>query len=221
MPGPRPHMSLQTAAQDRAEETGQWTIMERQHHFTPRCASSSAARGACTLRRHHGWPAVLAGLFFALAATSLPAGDFILAAGTAITNNESHSSAAALEYVTNPWPWRGLDIAADFGITRVGAVRHRSSDFQHDVWVTAGGLRATSPRRGLFASFQVGYAAEETPAISTHYQFITTAGWQGRRFDVMLRHISNGSTGGHNLGETMILAGFHFGVGRTAATGEN
>jgi hypothetical protein len=41
---------------------------------------------------------------------------------------------------------------------------------------------------------------------------MTSAGWQGDHFTVMLRHISNAHLlgGGKNLGETMLLAGVKF-----------
>src|SRR6185437_6042581 len=51
-----------------------------------------------------------------------------------------------------------------------------------------------------------------TDALSSRFEFMTSAGWQNDRFVVMLRHISNAHLigGGKNLGETMLLAGVKF-----------
>ncbi|MGH8144898.1 MAG: acyloxyacyl hydrolase, partial [Rhodanobacteraceae bacterium] len=39
------------------------------------------------------------------------------------------------------------------------------------------------------------------------YEFVSTLGWQARRFSVQIRHISNGSLHEPNCGETMLLLG--------------
>lgn len=82
--------------------------------------------------------------------------------------------------------------------------------YDRNVWIAAMGVRA-NVSRGLFGSFQVGYAGETTPAISSHPQFITTLGWEHRGLQLSVRHISNGKLfDGPNRGETMLLAGWRF-----------
>ncbi len=82
--------------------------------------------------------------------------------------------------------------------------------YDRNVWVAGLGIRANIPH-GLFGSFQVGYASDTTPAISSHPQFITTFGWEHRSLQLAVRHISNGKLfDGPNRGETMVLAGWRF-----------
>lgn len=69
-------------------------------------------------------------------------------------------------------------------------------------------LLAASKRftwRGWFASGGVAWVSEDNEVLSGHGQFLTAAGWQGRRWSVSLRHLSNGDTGGRNRGETFLL----------------
>lgn len=82
--------------------------------------------------------------------------------------------------------------------------------YDRNVWIAALGLRG-NVAHGLFGSFQVGYASDTTPAISSHPQFITTFGWERRNLQLAVRHISNGKLfDGPNRGETMLLAGWRF-----------
>ena len=46
--------------------------------------------------------------------------------------------------------------------------------------------------------------------IPSRHRLLTTVGWQGQRFSVQLRHISNGSLHEPNRGETMALVGVAF-----------
>jgi hypothetical protein len=85
------------------------------------------------------------------------------------------------------------------------------------VWLLAGGARFRFGNEGdwyrhLFLSEQIAGQTGRTQGLSTHYEFVTTFGAQWRYFSVQARHISNGSTGGPNRGETMLLVGvgFHF-----------
>lgn len=64
--------------------------------------------------------------------------------------------------------------------------------------------------RPLFFGFQLAAIDHTTQALSSHYQFISTFGWQGRRMSVQLRHVSNGSLHKPNRGETMALVGIGF-----------
>ena len=64
--------------------------------------------------------------------------------------------------------------------------------------------------RRLFLSLQPVAHTGRTQALSSVYEFATTVGWQGQRFSVQLRHISNGSLHEPNRGETMALVGVAF-----------
>jgi len=64
--------------------------------------------------------------------------------------------------------------------------------------------------RRWFLGLQPVLHTGRTQALSSVYEFATTLGWQGRRFSVQLRHISNGSLHEPNRGETMALLGVAF-----------
>ena len=83
------------------------------------------------------------------------------------------------------------------------------------VWLVAGGARfrygdAGDWYRSLFFSFQPALHTGRTQALSSPYEFVSTLGWQGRRFSVQIRHISNGDLHSPNRGETMALLGMGF-----------
>lgn len=59
----------------------------------------------------------------------------------------------------------------------------------------------------LFFSFQVAAHTGRTEALSSVYEFVSTAGWTQGRWSVQVRHISNGGFQGANRGETMLLVG--------------
>lgn len=64
----------------------------------------------------------------------------------------------------------------------------------------------------LFLSFQVAANNHTTLALSSHYQFVSTLGWQAKHFSLAIRHISNGSLNGPNRGETMAVVGLAFDI---------
>jgi len=64
----------------------------------------------------------------------------------------------------------------------------------------------------LFASFQVAATNHTTQALSSHYQFVSTLGWQAKHFTLAIRHVSNGSLSGPNRGETMAVVGVAFDI---------
>lgn len=64
--------------------------------------------------------------------------------------------------------------------------------------------------RPLFFSFQGALVSQRTLGLSTPYEFVSTLGWQGRRFSFQIRHISNGNLHTPNRGETMALVGVGF-----------
>ena len=95
----------------------------------------------------------------------------------------------------------------------LGALRGRDVrvDLDRDVVIGGAGIRLVDWWRRAFFSTQIGYAARTTAAISSHGQFISSLGWQGDGYVIMLRHISNADAfGGKNLGETMLLGGVTF-----------
>ena len=85
-----------------------------------------------------------------------------------------------------------------------------------DIWLVAGGARfhVGAPDRwyhALFLSEQGVLHTGHTQALSSVGEFATTLGWQGRRFNVEIRHISNAALHEPNRGETMLLFGIAFG----------
>lgn len=62
----------------------------------------------------------------------------------------------------------------------------------------------------LFLSFQLAATNHATQALSGHYQFVSTLGWQAKHFSVAIRHVSNGGLNGPNRGETMAVVGLAF-----------
>jgi Lipid A 3-O-deacylase (PagL) len=93
--------------------------------------------------------------------------------------------------------------------------RHSSYDTRDAAWLAAGGVRlhygpAGAWYRKVFFSFQPALHSGRTQSLSSAYEFVSTLGWEGRRFSFMVRHISNGSTHEPNRGETMALLGIAF-----------
>lgn len=95
--------------------------------------------------------------------------------------------------------------------------RYRNSRYTtaDDIWLVAGGARVRYGDAGdwyhrLFFSFQPALHSGRTQALSSAYEFVSTLGWQGRRFSLQLRHISNGALHDPNRGETMALVGVAF-----------
>ncbi|KZC36164.1 MULTISPECIES: acyloxyacyl hydrolase [Rhodanobacter] len=64
----------------------------------------------------------------------------------------------------------------------------------------------------LFFSEQLAATNHATHALSSHYQFVSTLGWQAKHFSVAIRHISNGGLHRPNTGETMALVGVAFDI---------
>ncbi len=93
----------------------------------------------------------------------------------------------------------------------VDARRTRKDDLNHQVFLAGGGVRLLSADRHWFVSEQLAATSTRTDALSSHFEFMTSAGWQNGHFIVMLRHVSNAHLfGGKNLGETMLLAGLRW-----------
>jgi hypothetical protein len=88
----------------------------------------------------------------------------------------------------------------------------RQDDLGHEVFVAGGGVRLLAANHHWFVSEQLAATSTRTDALSSRFEFMTSAGWQDGHFIVMLRHISNAHLlgGGKNLGETMLLGGVKF-----------
>ena len=108
------------------------------------------------------------------------------------------------------------DISAGWIDNRdVSRYRNAEFDTRHSVALLAAGARfhygATDAwYRPLFFSFQLAGTNHTTQALSSHYQFVSTLGWQGEHLSFQLRHVSNGGLNGPNRGETMALVGVGF-----------
>jgi hypothetical protein len=94
----------------------------------------------------------------------------------------------------------------------IGAHHTHRERLHRDVFLAGGGVRILTPGQHWFVSEQVAATSQETDALSSRFEFMTSLGWQRGRFVVMARHVSNGHLIGHgkNMGETMLLAGVRF-----------
>lgn len=95
---------------------------------------------------------------------------------------------------------------------RMPRYRHDRYTMADSIWLAAAGARFRYGTENdwyhhLFFSFQPALHTGKTRALSSAYEFVSTAGWQGRRFSVQVRHFSNGSLHEPNCGETMLLFG--------------
>ena len=90
----------------------------------------------------------------------------------------------------------------------VDARNTHTDDLNHQVLLAGGGVRMVTANQHWFLSEQLVATSTRTDALSSRFEFMTSAGWQDGHFIVMLRHVSNAHLfGGKNLGETMLLAG--------------
>jgi hypothetical protein len=99
-------------------------------------------------------------------------------------------------------------------VARYDGARYMTRDA---VALVAGGVRFHRGDAGdwyqpLFFSAQLAAINHTTQALSSHYQFVSTLGWQAKHFSVAIRHISNGGLNGPNRGETMALVGLAFAI---------
>ncbi|HET6806610.1 MAG TPA: acyloxyacyl hydrolase [Frateuria sp.] len=108
------------------------------------------------------------------------------------------------------------DVSAGW-IDRRDLPRYRNADYPTDrsVALLAAGARfhygaPDAWYRPLFFSFQLAGTNRTTQGLSSHYQFVSTLGWQGKHLSLQIRHISNGGFNGPNHGETMALVGVGF-----------
>lgn len=151
----------------------------------------------------------------ALALLALPCGaeaaGFSLAAGPSFTSG-ARVTAVAFGSVYGAAPEDGRWHFDPIGT--VGWVDGRSThheNLNHSVFLVGGGVQISKGSH-WFVSEQLAGTTRETDALSSHIEFMTTAGWHTGPFMLAVRHISDGHLFGRgkNLGETMLLAGVRF-----------
>jgi len=140
------------------------------------------------------------------------AAEWALSAGASFNGSLGSADWAPTGYLDVAGERRAFKAITWQTVGSLGWVRARDdlpeASYDRNVWVAGLGLRANIAH-GLFGSFQLGYASDTTPAVSSHPQFITTFGWEHRKLQLSVRHISNGKLfDGPNRGETMLLAGW-------------
>lgn len=154
-----------------------------------------------------------AGLALALLALPLgaQAAAFSLAAGPSFTSGARVAAAVfGSAYGATPeddrWHFEPIGTAGWID----GRDTHREN-LQHSVFLLGGGVQISKGSH-WFVSEQLAGTTRETDALSSHIEFMTTAGWHTGAFVLMIRHISDGHVfgKGKNLGETMLLAGVRF-----------
>lgn len=134
---------------------------------------------------------------------------FDLAGGPSITSGQRITGAAfASAFGESPADGRG-HLDPIFTIGRIDARSTTRDDLDHVVLLAAGGVRFVTAGGRWFLGEQLAAAGTRTVALSSRFEFMTSAGWQDGIFIVMLRHVSNAHVlgDGKNLGETMLLAG--------------
>lgn len=133
-----------------------------------------------------------------------------VSAGRSVTIRHDWTDTAFVEWIGDPQPWWKLAWAPAVSLGHFNARPNLPGErLDSDVWVGAAGVRLYL-WRGAFFGFQVGATDGKTDALSTPYEFVSTLGWQGRHWQLMARHISNGDFHEPNHGETMLLAGAGF-----------
>ena len=142
---------------------------------------------------------------------SLPAAARVeLSGGRSQTTHRDWTSVFFAELVGDPRLVWKLNWAPAMGLGHFDARPDLPGIRLHnDVWVGAVGVRLYLWRDAFFG-FQGALTDGKTDALSTPYEFVSTLGWQGRHWQVMVRHISNDDFHEPNHGETMVLLGLAF-----------
>lgn len=163
-------------------------------------------KGSQRYTRYAWWCVALLALPVAAQATG-----FDMTTGPSVTAGE-RTTAAAFASAFRDGPSNHFVRLEPIGT--VGWIDSRSThrdNLNHAVFVAGGGVRILAGKH-WFASEQLAATDTRTNALSSRFEFMTSAGWQYRHFIVMVRHISNGRIvgGGRNMGETMLLAGLRW-----------
>jgi hypothetical protein len=148
---------------------------------------------------------------FALFVSSAQAAEIDLSAGASATVGVRWAGAVFIDVAGGTTEWADLHWQPTASVGWIGSRNDPGDNLEHDVGLVGAGVRLVDWWRGAFLGFEVAYASPRTDALSSHEQFISSLGWRGDRYVLMVRHISNANLfGGRNLGETMVLAGFRF-----------
>ncbi|HXE66025.1 MAG TPA: hypothetical protein VN630_03200 [Rhodanobacteraceae bacterium] len=137
---------------------------------------------------------------------------FDLTAGPSVTSSE-RTTASVFASVFGEHPEDNRIHLEPIGtVGWIDSRNTRKDDLDHEVFVAGGGVRVLAANHHWFVSEQLAATSTRTDALSSRFEFMTSAGWQDGHFIVMLRHISNAHLlgGGKNLGETMLLGGVKF-----------
>ncbi|HEX7111182.1 MAG TPA: lipid A 3-O-deacylase [Mizugakiibacter sp.] len=138
------------------------------------------------------------------------AGRFEFSFGRSVTLQHRWTDVAFAEWIGERRPLWKLAWAP---AAALGFVDARGDDprdrLDRDVWLGVGGGRLYVWRE-LYVGFQLAATAGRTDALSTPYEFVSTFGWQGRHWQFMVRHVSNGDFHKPNHGETLLAAGVAF-----------
>lgn len=172
------------------------------------------------LPRHAPAWAALFLVFIAAAAMAAPAPRLELQAGQSYMSAKGRPALAVFlesTFLEQPIGSTRFTWTPDFSagwIEGRGERRYRRAHYTtaEPIWLVAAGARfrygtANDWYHHLFFSFQPALHAGRTRALSSAYEFVSTLGWQARRFSLQIRHISNGSLHEPNCGETMLLLG--------------
>lgn len=130
-------------------------------------------------------------------------------AGRSHTLDSLWTNAAFVERLGDEHALGPLTWAPDLGLGFIQARSTARARLDHDVGLLALGARVQL-WRGLFVSEQAALALGRTDAVSSGCEFVSSLGWQGPRWVLMLRHISNAELHKPNHGETMLLLGAAF-----------
>lgn len=141
------------------------------------------------------------------------AGEFEVVAGPSVTSGERMTAAVFASAFGESTDDDGHIHVEPIGtVGWIDARDTRSDDLDHAVFLAGAGARILSANHHWFVSEQLAATSTRTDALSSRFEFMTSAGWQHGHLTVMLRHVSNAHLlgGGKNLGETMLLAGVRF-----------
>lgn len=160
------------------------------------------------------WPGAPAWLAIGLLCAASPAradagARWEIMAGRSHTLNSLWTSAAFVErlgdeHALGPFTWK-----PELGLGFIQSRSTARARLDHDVGLIALGARVHL-WHGLFVSEQAALVLGRTDALSSGGEFVSSLGWQGPRWVLMLRHISNADLHKPNHGETMLLAGVAF-----------
>lgn len=132
-----------------------------------------------------------------LAVASLPANaNWRIGAGLADEVNAAHAGVGTIGWLSrgqHPWELLGGYIGR----------RHEPADSVPNAYF--GALSKRIAGQHWFVSSGIAYVSVDNDVLSGRFQFLTGAGYDGERWSVSLRHLSNAGTSGRNRGETFLL----------------